>query len=74
MPRFFFDLTNGHRLPDHSGLDCDDEDSAKRTAESIAADIARELDETPRRQLTVRTEDGDDIYQAKIRKRKIEEK
>jgi hypothetical protein len=27
-----------------------------------------------RRQLTVRTEDGDDIYQAKIRKRKIEEK
>jgi hypothetical protein len=41
---------------------------------SIAADIARELDETPRRQLTVRTENGDDIYQAKIRKRKIEEK
>ena len=73
MPRFFFDLTNGHRLPDHSGLDCHDEESAKRIAESIAADIARELDE-PRSQLTVRTEDGDDIYQAKIRKQKIEGK
>jgi hypothetical protein len=69
MPRFFFDLTNGHRIPDHAGLECEDEFSAKQTAETIAADIAREV-ERPSRGLTVRTEEGDDIYQARIQKRK----
>jgi hypothetical protein len=73
MPRFFFDLTNGHRIPDHAGLDCKDEVSAKQAADSIAAEIARETVETPRHRLTVRTEEGDDIYQVPIPKQQKEE-
>jgi hypothetical protein len=69
MPRFFFDLANGHRIPDHTGLDCDDEVSAKQIADSSAADIARSVEISSNR-LIVRTEEGDDIYQAKIRKRR----
>jgi hypothetical protein len=70
VPRFFFDLTNGHRIPDHTGLDCDDEVRAKQIADSIAADIACEIAETPGDWLTVRTEEGNDIYQAKGRNKK----
>jgi hypothetical protein len=68
MPRFYFDLSNGHRLQDHAGLDCDNETDAKQKADSIAGDIARQADAVPKKHLTVVNEDGRDIYQAPIKK------
>jgi hypothetical protein len=53
MPRFYFDLSNGHRLRDHAGLDCDSENDAKRKAEVIADDIGRQAHEIPKKHLTV---------------------
>jgi hypothetical protein len=40
MPRYFFDLKNGHRLIDPSGLDCRDDREATATAIIIAQQIA----------------------------------
>jgi len=69
MPRFYFDLSNGHRVPDHAGLDCDDETDAKQKADSIAGGIADQAEVIPKKHLTVVDEKGEDIYQAPIRKR-----
>ena len=52
MPRFYFDLSNGHRIKDHAGLDCRSEDDAKAKAEMIARDIAREAESLPKKHLT----------------------
>jgi uncharacterized protein DUF6894 len=68
MPRFYFDLSNGHRVQDHAGLDCDNETDAKHKADSIAGDIARDAETVPKKHLTVVDEDGRDIYRAPIRK------
>ena len=40
MPRFFFDIQNGHRLIDPSGLDCADQVISR--AKIIARQIAQE--------------------------------
>jgi hypothetical protein len=42
MPRFYFDIKNGHRLVDPSGLDCADADQAISKAKTIARQIAQE--------------------------------
>jgi hypothetical protein len=52
MPRFYFDLTNGHRVPDKAGLDCDDAPAAKKMADRIATDIGRETATVPKKHLT----------------------
>lgn len=47
MARYFFDVKNGHRLIDPSGLDCASDEEAKRQAEIIAAQIAADLGARP---------------------------
>jgi hypothetical protein len=42
MPRYYFDPSNGQRLPDPSGLECRDDDEAKAKAEVIARQVAAE--------------------------------
>jgi Domain of unknown function (DUF6894) len=39
MPRYFFDVTNGNRLIDPTGLDCKDDSEALSTAKIIARQI-----------------------------------
>ena len=68
MPRYYFDLSNGHRVRDYSGLDCRSEDDAKHKAKMIAHDIAREVESIPKRRLTVVDEDGRDVFEARITK------
>jgi hypothetical protein len=46
MPRYFFDIKNGHRLIDPSGLDCRDDQEAKTHAIVIAQQIAADAPET----------------------------
>jgi hypothetical protein len=40
MPRYFFDIKNGHRLIDPAGLDCRDEREANAQAISLAQAVA----------------------------------
>jgi hypothetical protein len=42
MPRYFFDVKNGHRLIDASGLDCKDDNEAAIKADIIAKQIAKD--------------------------------
>jgi hypothetical protein len=43
MPRYFFDLENGHRLADLSGLECRDDTEATARAVAIASQIAQDV-------------------------------
>jgi hypothetical protein len=74
MPRFYFDLTNGHRVPDRAGLDCEDTPAAKKMADRIATDIGRDAATVPKKHLTVVNEEGEDIYRARIPEEYGEEK
>jgi hypothetical protein len=44
MPKYYFDLTDGSRLVDASGLDCRDDQDAQAKAKIIAKQVG---DETP---------------------------
>jgi uncharacterized protein DUF6894 len=43
MPRYFFDIKNGHRLIDPSGLECRDDTEATEQAVVIASQIALDV-------------------------------
>jgi hypothetical protein len=51
MPRYFFDVKNGHRLIDPSGLDCSSDKDAVTKANVIAKQIASDVPKpsTPRK-------------------------
>jgi hypothetical protein len=51
MARYYFDVKNGHRLVDPSGLDCKSDRDAVTKAEVIAQQIAVEIPNpsTPRK-------------------------
>lgn len=46
MPRYFFDIKNGHRLIDPAGLDCRDDQEARDQAIIIARQIAADAPDT----------------------------
>ena len=43
MPHYFFDVKNGHRLVDPSGIDCRNDEQATSQAIVIAAQIANDV-------------------------------
>jgi hypothetical protein len=61
MPRYHFELANGHRLPDPSGLECTGDDDAKAKAIQIARTMSAELKPVRGRQLVVLNESGNEI-------------
>jgi hypothetical protein len=61
VQRYFFDVTNGHRLADPSGLECEDDGEAMTYADFIAQQIALELVSTAGRQVAVRNSGGREI-------------
>lgn len=46
MPRYYFDVKNGHRLIDPAGLECRDDQDAITQATFIAAQIAMDVPNT----------------------------
>ena len=66
MPRYHFELANGHRLPDPSGLECSGPQDAIAKAHSIARTMAHELDKVSGRQLIVVDETGAEIYKVPL--------
>jgi hypothetical protein len=68
MPIFHFDIADGVRLEDPVGLDCRNENDAKKTADLIARQIAIDLvgDREPRSVVVV-DEAGSEIYKTPVK-------
>lgn len=66
MPRYFFDVKNGHRLIDPSGLECDDDKDAIAQATFIARQIAADAPSSAGRHVAVLNRDGREIGKASI--------
>jgi hypothetical protein len=68
MPIFHFDIADGFRLEDPVGLDCRNENHAKRTAELIARQIAVDLvDYNEARSVVVVDEAGSEIFKTPVK-------
>jgi hypothetical protein len=68
MPIFHFDITDGVRLEDPVGLDCSNENDARRTADLIARQIAIDMiDGGEDRVVVVVDESGSEIYKVPIK-------
>ena len=68
MPIFHFDIADGVRLEDPVGLDCQNENDAKKTADLIARQIAIDVvDGVEDRSVVVIDEAGSEIYTTPIK-------
>ncbi|MDB5603193.1 MAG: hypothetical protein JWP25_93 [Bradyrhizobium sp.] len=68
MPIFHFDIIDSVRLEDPVGLDCKNENDAKKTADLIARQIAADLDDgREERCVVVLDEAGSEIYKARVK-------
>jgi hypothetical protein len=69
MPRYFFDLKNGHRILDPSGLDCLDDADAISKGETMARQIEVDgsVDIDSQRHLAVINEEGQQIGKIAVR-------
>jgi hypothetical protein len=68
MPIFHFDIADGVRLEDPVGLDCRNEQDARKTADLIARQIAIDLDgDSEDRAVVVVDEAGLEIYKAPVK-------
>jgi hypothetical protein len=68
MPIFHFDIADGIRLEDPVGLDCKNEQEAKKAADLIARQIAIDLDDGREdRCVVVIDEAGAEIYKKEVR-------
>jgi hypothetical protein len=67
MPIFHFDIADRVRLEDPVGLDCRNENDARKTADLIARQIALDLDaDGEDRSVLVIDEAGSEIYKAPV--------
>ena len=68
MPIFHFDIADGVRIEDPVGLDCRNENDAKKTADLIARQIAIDVaDGSEDRTVVVIDEAGSEIYTVPIK-------
>ncbi len=68
MPIYHFDIADGVRLEDPVGLDCKNENDARKTADLIAYQIAIDLnDDREGRCVVVVDEAGSEIYKAEVK-------
>jgi hypothetical protein len=68
MPRFFFDLIDGTKVPDAVGQELRDKILAKRAADRLARDIYKIRPELRDRDfvISVRDEQGNEVHRAEI--------
>jgi hypothetical protein len=66
MSRYFFDVKNGHRLVDPSGLDCRDDQEAIENATMIARQIANDAPPNGPRHIVVLNSDREEISRIAI--------
>lgn len=62
MPRYFFNIEDGHRLVDPAGSECDGDKDAIEKAKVLAIGVALDKPEVdPKRHITVIDSDGHEI-------------
>jgi|AraplaDrversion2_2_1032049.scaffolds.fasta_scaffold56905_2 hypothetical protein len=68
MPRFYFDLIDGKKVPDVAGQLLRDEGAAVRVADKLARDIYKIRPELRGKDysILVRDEDGEEVHRADI--------
>jgi hypothetical protein len=68
MPRFYFDLIDGKKVPDPAGQMLRDEGAAARVADKLARDIYKIRPELRGKDFSilVRGEGGEEVYRAEI--------
>lgn len=68
MPRFFFDLVDGKRVPDPAGQVLRDPSAAVRVADKLAGDVYKIRPELRGKDFSihVRDENGDEVHRADI--------
>jgi hypothetical protein len=68
MPRYYFDLVDGSRLVDPSGLECRDDHDANAKAKIIAKHIEAEIPEAPvQRHVEILNEVRDKVAKVPVR-------
>jgi hypothetical protein len=66
VARYFFDVKNGHRLIDPSGVDCRDDREAIRTGVVIAQQIAADAPPSQPRHVAVLNDEREEVGQVPI--------
>jgi hypothetical protein len=67
MPRYFFDIKDGHRLVDPTGRECKDDTAAKDMAEALAIVVSIDTPAVdPMRYISVLNDAGQEIFQAAV--------
>jgi hypothetical protein len=68
MPKYYFDLVDGSRLVDPSGLECRDDHDANAKAKIIAKQIEADIPTAPvQRHVEVLNEDRDKVAKVPVR-------
>lgn len=67
MPRYYFEVTDGQRLVDPSGVDCANDQAAQKQAKVIATQIAADIpDQAGVRRVVVIDDEGREIAAIQI--------
>ncbi len=66
MPRYFFEVKNGHRLLDPAGVDCASDKDARRQGEAVARQIAADAPRSVARKVAVVDGEGREVANVPI--------
>ena len=67
MPRYFFDIKDGHRLVDPAGRECKNDTAAKDMAEALAIVVSIDTPAVdPTRYISVLNDARQEIFQAAV--------
>jgi hypothetical protein len=67
MPRYFFDIKDGHSLIDPSGLDCESDADAIDRAKVIAIGVSLDKPEVdPERHIAIRNDAGQPVSEVPV--------
>ena len=67
MPRYFFDIRDGHRLVDRSGLNFRNDDDAIARANVIAIGVSLDKPAVdPERHIAVMNDEGQEIFKVPV--------
>ena len=67
MPKFHFEIVNGHKIEDPQGMELPTEYQAQKMAEELAKQIAVDLDDDSLKEVVVKTDAGMVIHKASIK-------
>ncbi len=67
MPRYYFDIQDGHRLVDPTGRDCEDDTAAKEMARVLAIGVSLDTPAVdPSRYISVLNSVREEIFQKAV--------